>query len=390
MKRLTLIIIAGLLIVTLLAIWVYSLVTGAPGRTPEIFTNLAFWNNGEITEIEVPDTITPTETIDTTPIILPKLRQLAFRPTVGYVSITELDNEKVRYAEAGTGHIYHIDVATGAEMRLSGITIATAGEAVFSQDGQYVAIRSGYTKAGEVSIIELTTEPRIIRTIKNITNLAFDQNRNLLYTTETSNGLEARSLNITSGSENTLFEIPFFEANVTWGKISTDTHLVYNKPASRLMGYVYEVRNNTLKRLPLNQLGLTAKQNGTYVIRTGMIGNSTVGSFYNLTTQAVADLPIIGLPEKCVFAKNNDHTLYCGYELTTYDYNFPDEWYKGLKNYSDSIWQINLNNQIGIQLANPMREVGKDIDMRSLDITNNEKMLYFVNNHDKTLWVYEI
>jgi hypothetical protein len=82
--------------------------------------------------------------------------------------------------------------------------------------------------------------------------------------------------------------------------------------------------------------------------------------------------------------------MYCGYELTDYSYNYPDDWYRGTRSFNDRIWQLNLTTGSASQLVSPEKETGRQIDITNMNTGLDGKMLYFTNKNDNTLWLYEI
>ena len=95
-------------------------------------------------------------------------------------------------------------------------------------------------------------------------------------------------------------------------------------------------------------------------------------------------------PNKCVPSNKLSNVVYCGYELTSYDSNFPDNWYRGEQTFTDNIWSINLTTLSATQLVVPEKETGRQLDIIDLYNSPDGKMLYFRNKNDNTLWMYEI
>lgn len=128
----------------------------------DIFTNFSGLSSETPVEIFTP----PEEAPPTVDVATTKLKQLTTKPVIGFrdFQATTTEPKFVRYAEAGTGHIYQINLESGVEERLSNTTIINAGAAEFSPNGKYVAIRSGYTNQNEVILLELQPTGESIRT----------------------------------------------------------------------------------------------------------------------------------------------------------------------------------------------------------------------------------
>jgi len=388
MKKITLIIVALVLILSLLGLWVYSMMYGSPQKAEEIFGNFGFGNNGEVTEF-------PTDTdwefndaflINVTEDVL---RQLTFKPVIGFRHLERPTTPAVRFVEAGTGHVFDIDITTGNETRVSPITVTNAHSAVVSHDGTLIAIRQGYTAVSPVVLIDVTGEARQVRSFTDIIDFDFASSREFRFTTETDTGLDARVYAVDSGATRTLFTIPFYAATIRWSDTGS-AHTVYTKPAAQLLGYAYTVTAGSIRRLPFNGRGLLALANDDFVVYSRFEDSAVKSYVYTTATGNSVSSPITPVPEKCVFSKLDRATLVCGYQLTDLGANFPDDWYKGVRTFRDSIWAIDLEGQSATQLITPHTTIGRELDMRDLHLSPNERQLYFINNTDKTLWSYDI
>ena len=69
---------------------------------------------------------------------------------------------------------------------------------------------------------------------------------------------------------------------------------------------------------------------------------------------------------------------------------FPDNWYKGLISFSDKLYKIDLEKSLAAQLVSPEQETGRELDVIDMNISQEGKVLYFINKNDNTLWMYEI
>ena len=141
MNKQVFIIIGSVIVLILLAVWVYLLFFGTADTADDVFANLGL-NGEEDTTIVVAPIVEEEQ-----PLVnmeRPKLRQLTTKPVAGFneVQHTASSTPVLYYAEMGTGHIYTINLQSGEEVRISGTTIAQANEALFSHDGATVAIAS--------------------------------------------------------------------------------------------------------------------------------------------------------------------------------------------------------------------------------------------------------
>lgn len=390
MKNTYLIIGGGSAVVLLLFIWVYLLIYGTPKPVENFFTDFSF---GGTTTNEPFEPFIPSIPEGQVDVASTPLRQLTTKPVIGFKEVQNTSNENTMlYAEAGTGHVFSINLTTGMELRLSNITIANAQSASFSNDGTLVAIRSGYgtqntiellTLAGENSATKETLLPKMV-------DFTFSSDNKILYTEYNSGGLLGREYSPETGVSRTLFSVPFQNAIVDWSMNANTPHFVYPKPAAQLPGFLYRVANGVLVRENATGNGLTALANDTYYVHTITTTRGPVSNVTNRTTGENKSLPVIVQAEKCVFASNDSDTMYCGYEIVNLTSEFPDNWYKGVISFSDSIWRLNLKRGTASQLINPMTLTGRELDVINTQVSQENKVLYFINKNDNTLWMYEI
>lgn len=392
MKKIYLIIAGVAAIVILLGLWVYLLIYGTPKPVTAFFTDFSF--TGESTETPQPITQpAPDSQID---IATEKLRQLTVRPVSGFGEVvTEGANERfVYYSEAGTGHVYRINLVTGEETRISNVTIPNTTLAQFSQDGNFVALRSGYTNSNQkFTILNLTDTTNISTSeIDNkIVDFTWNDEGRLLYTTYRNNGLVGQAYNPTQMTTSDIFTVPFPSATIDWDTTANNEHYAYPKASAKLNGYLYSLSGGTIKRMAIEGFGLTALVNKDFAIFTNQTSAGAPQSqAMDLNDGAVRLLPGIADPSKCAFAETNRDTLYCAYTQNSYGPEFPDDWYKGTRSFSDQIWEINIRQRSASQLVNPESKSGRAIDVMSMVFSEESGALYFINKNDNTLWMYEI
>lgn len=396
MKQKNLIFLGLGIIVILLAVWVY-LMFFAPNRAENnnIFSNLDNLG-GEVDGTVVPPVIeTPPE-----PVVnmeRPRLRQLTTKPVIGFTEVqaTSTDPINIYFAEAGTGHIYKINLSSGEEVRISNTTVGEAALASFSHDGEAVAIRARNDKrANELVLGTIDTSSTGIKETKlesDVYDFTLVSSTTLLYTTKTSAGMVAHSRNWQTGTEKTLFTIPFFEANISWGKNENSPQIVYPKPSYLLEGYLYQFTKGKMERLPAAGFGLTAINTPNYIVYTATKNYIPSSAIYDLKTETKSGAPIIMLPEKCVNDLNEPVYLWCAAEANKkMAFEFPDNWNRGQVSFSDSLWKVNLREGNAEFLVDMLKESGRELDVTNMTIGQSATALYFINKNDNTLWMYEL
>jgi hypothetical protein len=391
MSRKKLLLIVGFIfaIIVVVSFWIYSFFNGSPTALDDRFTNFPWNNNTDSFEGQ------DFGSIDDFPMINVRgnsLRQLTFRSVLTYVEVLDIDKRLMRYLEAGTGHIYEINMETGEEIRLSNITIPNAYEAIFTQSGSYAIVRAGSSLTSEIVFINLKqTEPKRESVPITPNQLLSGPSDSFFYSTAGRNGLEVRSRDLNTNIDTLAFIIPFTSATIQIGLNNTHPPFLYTKPASLLFGYAYEVnQSNNLVRLPVSGNSLTGIHTGEYIIFNRLQGDIYRSEIYNRSNGNIINSSIIALPEKCGVSRLDTSMIFCGYTISRYDYHYPEEWYKGVRTFTDSLWAINLSTGSAIQLVIPQAVTGRTLDIYNVSNGTDGKMVYFLNIADKTLWVYEL
>ena len=392
MKKTYIIIAAVVTVLILLAVWVYLLFT--PKSPEEIWTGFGFGGEEDPT-IVIPVEPTPVEE----PVInmaRPKLRQLTTKPVVGFVEVQGSTSTApvLYYAEAGTGHLYTINIETGAETRISNTTVQNASQAVFSPRGTQVAMKtSNDRRASQVKWGSLgtSTESVSYNTLEeDVYELSLVSESELLYSVRGTAGSIGKGYNVRTGTSSELFTVPFYETAVLWGTSSKAAHYIFPKPAYALEGYVYKVQASKSSRIGVVGFGLTALKTPNQIMYTKVREYVPETVFYNPTTNTHTASPFVLLPEKCAASLLTADIVWCGADIRAdLPMTFPDSWYKGELNFTDTIWVIDPNTGIAEPLVDTRKESGRDIDIMSMVVGTYEQALYFINKNDNTLWMYE-
>lgn len=392
MKRPILIIISAILVLVLLAIWIYLLFFKKPANDDK-FTNLNFDNTEE--SIDISD-----ETELEEPIVVTdkKLVQLTTEPTIGYQEIfTDASSTpKIYYVRSGTGHIFSIDLISGEEQQLTNTTISLAREAAITEDGQYAMIASEVTSNRNqvvVGTIDNDNETLIITNLdESVTSFKSTPDNTFLYTTTDNYSVTAKEYFPKTNTTKTIFTIPFREARVVWGDTAKATHFVYPKATRGLEGYGYSVRSGKLIRLPISGYGLTINgvENNEFVIYNKQHQNQYKSFLYIKETENIVPLSFNYLPEKCVNGNITETLLICAQSAIDYDEQMPDSWYQGDVSFSDSLWKINFADDDLDILDDISALSGRELDIINPVINQTDERYYFINKNNQTLWLYKL
>ncbi len=398
MKRLLILLGSIIILILLVVVWAYVMFFGTPESVDELLTDFNFGDGSPTNSLAPvpPDTGAGVSTATSTP---NRLRQLTTRPVVGFRELVPAGTgtstgSRVRYVEAGTGHIYEINLDNAIEERLSGTTVFEAFRADFSADGQYVVIQSGYgtTKTTTIGTLGEASEPLRQFTLSGpVTDFQVTTGGELLYAVR-GQTTSLHAMTLPRGASRILYTLPFRDVVVVWGDTASGPHLVYPKPSYLLEGYLYELTNGRLKRLPLEGYGLTAVLAGSRVAASGQFDQVPYESLiFDTARQTTGVVPAVFLPEKCAAALTTD-TLWCAVSNQEVAFGFPDSWYRGDLKDSDSLVKIEVTETAyeTSYVLDLLAYSGRLVDAVDVLINSSEDRFYFKNRYDGTLWMYAL
>ena len=379
----------GLFIIILIgAVWVYLILYGAPEDTGDIFTDLGL-NNPPITgttSVIKPEPITPGPD-DLRP---EQLRQLTVRPVVGAVLFSRDGETLIRYIESGVGHVYEINPRSGKEILVSETTFVRITRAVFSFDGNLVALVAENPGGKTVFVGAITNAKTLVGEYlpPGSDNVVFSEAADAVrFTVSGKNGTRGYREDLVTKTRSLLFNIPLMSVHAAWEQ--DDDHLITTKPSKHLAGFMYEIEKNSLKRLLGNVFGLTTLVSDEWVAYGGQNNGSLIGGALNRNTGSVESLPLYILPEKCDFSPHDKNDLWCAWPIVNPDplkFIYPDDWYQGTHSSEDVLWQIDLREQTATLQSNFKSVSGRNIDVSGL-IRFGDYVL-FTNKLDNTLWLF--
>jgi hypothetical protein len=384
MKKKIFITLGVILTLLIVGVWAYLFTFGTPKDSAEIFANFGLGGGGEdVTPLPESATI---DTADTTTAGAPQaLKQLTTRPVAGAVFTNAGDG--VRYVEQGTGHVYSIDLVSGVETLISGTTLPGTREALFSKNGELVAITlfdgsKLKTLVGEIGK-DGTQNFSGVALPQGASEIYFSNATNtLMYALKGTSGTSGYSYNTKKETGTQLFSIPLRDIHVLW---EGNQIYVYTVPTGDQIGYLYKIVKNDLMYVTEGGEGLLGSLFNNNPIVTKTTESGLMSSA--ITPQGETLLPIVTIPEKCI---SSEAFLYCA---TPRDLGntqaFPDNWYKGVVSYSDTLWEINVADGEATALSNFELESGRQIDVSKIGISEDETRLYFINKNDNALWMFD-
>ncbi len=332
--------------------------------------------------VDVFDT-SPLKQLTTTPIIAHQ--EVLVGSTTAFASATTTQTEItpfVYYVEAGTGHVYTINLSTGEEERLSNITIPRATAADISSDGRYAVVRSDYRENSTLYLINLDTQEPTSRAIASgVIEFEFGLNR-IFFSISTPPIVESRVYDLERDTTNSMFSAPFSQAVIDWNEGRT---LIFPAPTTDLVGYLYEYVDGSRYRLPVSGFGLSATGNGANVIYS--VTQEQELNTYLFDGQLRRSLALTTLAEKCALGTT---IAICGGNDYSQESTLPDSWYRGETVLNDTIWEIDLDSAGTRQLVAPAELAGRDVDVTEPNLNTSESRFYFINKTDQSLWLYQL
>ncbi len=393
MKRSVYIIVGIIFILVLLAIWIYVMFFNKPTADPDIYTELEVTGGTDSEPVTEPDPVTADPLVDVAG--QEKLRQLTTKPTIGHQEITgdASTTPKVFWIESGTGHIFSIDLKTGEESRVSATTIPSARKGAITPDGNHFLIQSGNGSKRELvigTIDQLSNTVTIQEIGGNVIDFKSTTDNTFLFAIQTDSSVIVKQyLPIENSSEN-LFTIPFREVTIDWGESESDIHFVFPKSTNMLEGFLYQVENNTLTRLPIAGKGMSAQGNKSLVIYSKQGDDGYTSFIYNQETRETKPSNITFVPEKCLQLHLSTSNIFCAQTITTYGNSLPDSWYQGQIIFNDLFWDLDTELESATLTLDPQKESGRQLDVTKMVSDPTDSRVYFINKNDQTLWLYTI
>ncbi|MDH5442037.1 MAG: peptidoglycan-binding protein [Candidatus Nomurabacteria bacterium] len=185
-----------------------------------------------------------------------------------------------------------------------------------------------------------------------------------------------------------LYRTSFKEWYVVWGG---DDVVLATKPTGTDDSFVYRIQPSGRMERVLGGTGMTVlpSPDGSRYLFQEINSEGIPDLFiYKKSNGKITSVGNGGLPEKCVWSKNNVDVFCAIPDIFNTDFLYPDEWYQGKINFFDSLWHLDTESGTMDFITSVVDENGLDVIQPTLDA--NEKYLYFINKNDMTLWSYRL
>ena len=388
MKKTLIVTIGVILILIVLGVWVYLLFFGTPENTGDVFSDLGLGDNAFI-EDTVTDPVVdiPIEEDQGTELAIGgALQQLTTRPVAGF-GYVGTSSDILRYVERGTGYVFEIDMVNDTENRITGTTIPRVVHAVFSPDGDAVAVVTEENLVTRVLAGAIDTENESVDFISLQSN-AFDPvfiGRTMLqYGVKTNDGTSIYELDILSEDPVRIGSVPFTDVRV----LADGAPHVFNRPTQYFKGTLYRVSGG-LEAVTPGEFGFVGGLNERYYFGSAVSNDVYETYAIDRTTDDTIGLPITFIPEKCSTVPGITTSLWCAAPFEEYAENTLEMWYQGGTHFEDELWQINIPLQEATLVSSMQEESGRQVDVDMMRSDNQGQKPLFRNKIDDTLWVYD-
>lgn len=337
----------------------------------------------------------------------PTFFQITDFPVAGATYInaaTASDTPMLRFARRDNGHIFNSGVYGGEAEEVSNTTIPRLYEALFLNNGKHVIYRSletlglidtVVTRLG--SIVSGNEGEKVVSTLlsDNITEVTSSQDgRKLYYVLPIANGSSISSVSVVTGEATEVAQNTYRE----WIPYATQRGIILaTKASSNVPGYAYYLNEATksLEAVLRKKSGLIIlpdEAGKQYLYSENIGGNVVLGvkgapragdEGVDLGDEHV--FPITSTPAKCIWLSGGISAICQSFSLPR-TASFPDDWYMGNVSLAGSFWKINTKNDHVDLLADPALSGGLVFDATQLFLSDDEKILYFTNKIDGTLW----
>ncbi len=415
MRKLTIILILSITIFTLLFGYFYfyrnssNTNSGVVSKITSLFPGSGSRNiivDTFFPNINSTSTSESTTSRETSITLTSKFQQISNNPIVG-ANLINLKDSKVKslpvptvwYIEKATGYVFSHNPENYEQKQLSNTTWVGGQEAYWgeSKDAPSFILRRSKNSSIENYLAKISKISSSTDTIGELVgqNLSPEisaittspKKDRYFYLIPTSSGVSGYIANFTGPILPTqVFTSPYDKWQISWPE--ENTIIFQSAPLSSQNGLVYSfnLKTKSFKRILGEILGLTALSSPDS--KKLLYSNNSLLLKVKRLDKDLPDMALAAatLPEKCVWSKDSIK-LYCSVPESIPFGNYPDFWYQGLVNFSDSIWEIDALTGENKKIYSPSSASEKNIiDGINLFLNKEETKLFLTNKTDYTLW----
>jgi hypothetical protein len=340
-------------------------------KGPVAFGSLVFLTPKEIEEGGESDTGTSSA---------PKVKKTIFVP-------------EVRFVERKSGNVYKYEFNEKLLSRISNRTLPGIQEAAWTPDGKTAFLRFLSAKESGTEVIETYALPTEVEggylLESGLDQVIVSGTSTVVTLLPSTTGSIATAARADGANAKTLFTSSLSSLRLTpSGKGGVGA---FTKPSAQMDGFGFMVSAaGAFDRIlgPYRGFTMLPSPSGKQVVYSALSGQTVTANVMDTATRASTALPVALLPEKCVWAAD-EQSIYCAVPRSMSG-TWPDSWYQGAVSFSDRIWKIDLIARTAVLIVDPVAVANTPIDGVSLSIDASSDVLLFTNKADGSLWAYDL
>jgi len=329
----------------------------------------------------------------------PMLRALFDGPVAGAVAMEADGTQVARFVARETGHIHETPLTTVKESTTKRTdTILRIGKADWASDGEHVVLRRLGNEALSVYsyVSPVSSDGEGHHLPDNILTLAVSPaGDKVFYLVAAESGGSVGYVETLSAETRTeVFTSPLKSYTATWHH--EDEVLLYTKPSSLALGYVWILNPNTgaVERILGNLYALAALGNkdGSRIAYSLQENSNDIISLRVVDTESgeVAQLPKQTIIEKCAWGTVATTTLYCAFPSNIITRGYLESWYYGTLKSNDVLWQVDVDTLSIRRVLDPIELTTDAFDIVDLHVSPQEDFILFRTKQDDILWAARI
>ncbi len=251
---------------------------------------------------------------------------------------------------------------------------------------QYVSFQSNGSLSSQSQTFKTSLLPG------NIIDSLFDTENNALIVMKTlGTGTSVISRSLDTGTEKTLYSLPFSE----WNLYPTKGGLYFTtRAAQTYAGSVFFVPfgGNGFSPVLVGYTGVAimpSHSGDTVLYSTTENGIPSIGIFNRQTKEVTLVTGVNTFAEKCVW-NNDDTQVYCAVPTTILEGVYPDEWYKRGTEFADALYRIDPNTGESVSLDQTGEIAAEKIDSIRLEVSSDGQYLFFQDWNTGYVWGYRL
>lgn len=292
----------------------------------------------------------------------------------------------IRFVNRINGHMYKMFLDTKVQDKISNSTIPAIYESFFNYNANTIIYR--YLSQENIinSFMATLGAPKGEFLPQNISDLSISTDgTKYFYLVESNNSVTGIVGKFGETNKEYVFTSPFTEWLSQW----TDNQEIFltTKASYSTNGSIFllNTTSKTLTKILGGIPGLTTlvSPNGLNVLYSNGTETGPKLGLFNISKHTSKEFSSYGLPEKCVWSKDNIN-IYCAIPSLITGNQYPDNWYQGIISFDDYFVKINTATGERITIADSTEET--PVDGTHLFLSDKEDSLFFINKKDSTLW----